>query len=166
MQPRAVSLGQQCDFIVRAAQEGMEVRYFVRHRGVLYLKPLTNWITAGSFHFFPEAPGYYSLLVEWRATGGETGLETFDFAIEAGETNNDGPQKVRVDRNTEVWVSSRWEAKLLAGYEEPVVRFMRNTIVSGWTVYDIGANIALGILATSGGALILLADRVSRSQSQ
>jgi len=143
MQPQSVPLGQQCDFTVRAAREGVEVRYYVRHRGVLYLKPLTDWIPVGSFHFFPEAPGHYSLLVEWRAADGETGLETFNFAIEAGETRNDGPQKVRVDRNTEVWVSSRWEAKLLAGYEEPVVRFMRNTIASGWTVYDIGANIGL-----------------------
>ena len=143
MQPRTVHLGQQCDFTVHAAQERVEVRYFVRHRGILYLKPLSDWTTPGTFHFFPEAPGHYSLLIEWRVKGENTGLETFDFAIEAGETNNDGPQKVRVDRNTEVWVSSRWEAKLLAGYEEPVVRFMHNAIVPGWVVYDIGANIGL-----------------------
>lgn len=143
MQPQAVHLGQQCSFLVRAKQEGVEVRYFVRHRGILYLKPLTDWTKPGTFHFFPEAPGDYSLLIEWRTQEGQTDLDTFDFAVEAGETRNDGPQKVRVDRMTEVWVSSRWEAKLLAGYEEPVVRFMRNTIAPGWAVYDIGANIGL-----------------------
>jgi FkbM family methyltransferase len=139
-----VLLGSTCEFELVRLDPRVETRAFLRHQGIFYLKPLSDWTADDVIYLFPEAPGEYILAVEWRSADGSRGWVEQPFEVVAGTRRVDNsPQKIRIDRKTRLWVPSKWEARRLSGYEKPAFKILSQIVQPGWVVYDVGANIGL-----------------------
>jgi FkbM family methyltransferase len=142
-----VSLGVPLQFTITGSNDPVEWRAFVRQQAVRFLDPLRDWTRDGQLTFFPESPGQYSVLVEWRAGDGSHGRLAAAFTVVAGrrfEPQTDlVPMRVDVDRRTQFWVPTAWEAQFFAATEAAIVSAVAARFHEGEVAWDIGANLGL-----------------------
>lgn len=136
---KIVPLGQGISFRIEIKTPGTEFRHYLKHQSLFYLTPLGDWTNGDQIDVFPEAPGSYELLVEWRKHGGQRGWLKAPFEVE-GPVNNT-PQSIELDPETVLWTASEWEAMLNRGYESVIMEELARLIKKGWVAYDVGANI-------------------------
>ena len=141
--PGTVRLGEFIQFRVAKPAPEVETRYFLIHECILYTKPVLEWTTDPLFLFFPEAPGAYRMVVEWRTPEGSHGRVEVPFAVTAGAEASWVPQKVRLDRSTSLWAPSGWESMQVESWERQLVALVREVMTPGSVVFDIGANMGL-----------------------
>jgi FkbM family methyltransferase len=136
--------GAHCGFEFQASEPGTEYRLFLRHGQVLHAKPLREWSAEPAIYLFPEAPGPYALLVEWRAPSGAGGFEEAVFEV---EPSFPGPIfQPTLAKNGEVgewWVPNQHEANGVVNYEMGMLGGLEALVEPGAVVYDIGANVGL-----------------------
>lgn len=148
-------LGEVCRFSLEGQTPGLEIRAFLKHEQLFFQKPLLDWASAAPLEVFPEAPGRYALLVEWRAPDGSRGSVEQPFrvvnVVKAVETTavDNAPRIVKLDRTTRVWVPSEWEARMLDGYEDATLKHLDGIVKPGWVAYDIGASLGVYSLRLS-----------------
>jgi FkbM family methyltransferase len=148
-----ISLGEFREFTLAGAEPGSTADFYLSHNGIRYVRPV-NRAGAPSVRIAIEAPGQYTLTAAWRTPDGSSGRTELQFEIR-GPSSSGPPQRARLDRRTEVWTSSPWEAAIAEGHETRIVSEVCALIEPGHTVYDIGANI--------GQFAVSLARRVGRS---
>jgi hypothetical protein len=128
---------------VRPEESGLETRIWLEHMNVLYAEPLKDWSPIGDVSFFPEAPGDYRLVVEWRSARGGQGRVERGVVVDAGAALAVGPRAVKVGGLGEMWAPSDWEAELLKGSERAPLQELGRLVRPGWQVVDVGANLGL-----------------------
>ncbi len=150
-----VRLGEACTFSLKRQTLELEIRSFLKHERLFFLKPLLDWTKAETLSVFPEAPGSYTIVVEWRAPDGSQGFIERPFrvasivkAVKSAAVDN-GPRTVKLDRATKVWVPSTWEARMLDGYENATLKHLDGIVKPGWAAYDIGASLGVYALRLS-----------------
>jgi FkbM family methyltransferase len=143
--PPHIDLGAAAAFDVVAADSAVEVRVFVQQQAVRYLKPLGDWSAPGRVVFRPEAPGAYTLAVEWRRPDGAHGWRELPFQVGLGGWSraapSNAPRQVEAAGGVRLWTPSEWEAAIFAAHEEPVRALLPGLVRPGGIAYDIGANI-------------------------
>jgi len=139
---RAYNLGEQC-VIPLAADPGTETRVFLKHDGILYLKPLGDWQARDEIRFLPEAPGQYVVVIEWRAADGRGGWVEATFDLNANADLDPSPRLVSVDRDIRIWVPSAWEAHMAVAHEKAAIALAVASLRKDAVIYDIGANLGL-----------------------
>jgi len=155
-------LGEVYTFSLEKQTPELEIRSFLKHERLFFLKPLLDWTRAETFWVFPEASGHYMLIVEWRAPDGSRGFVEQPFRVfstvttDETEAIDNGPRIVKCDRATRIWVPSEWEARLLQGYEDATLKYLEGVVKPGWVAYDVGASLGvyslrLSSLVGSGG---------------
>ncbi len=133
------------------ADPALEHRCFLEHEGVRYGKPLRDWSQEPELAVFPEAPGDYRLLVQWRRQG-QGGWSELAFRMGERMQEACGPARIQQTEGDGLWAPTRWEAGLFQQWEQGMRDFLRPFLGPGAVAYDIGAN--LGTYA------FLLADLV------
>ncbi len=84
-----IPLGGKCDFKIVREQAAVETRCYLKHEGVFYPRAIAEWNSSDSIRFFPEAPGRYELVVQWRSPGGQAGQCSESFVVFAGYTEDE-----------------------------------------------------------------------------
>lgn len=138
--------------MINIKHKHVQYKAYICHRNIFYFKELTAWTNSEIFIFFPESPGHYKLLLQWRTPNKQRGIESYDFSILGEWPFSDGPQLLNIDNDTKILAPNRWEANMLSGHEILACRFMQDMIKPGWTIYDVGANL---------GVYSILASRMS-----
>jgi FkbM family methyltransferase len=140
-----VPIGRDCEYQVEGMPADGQVRFTLRHHGIHYLKYLTDWVNNNTIRVFPEAPGEYQLIVEYRAQDGTHGFVERRFCVEAEKRWQwaGSPQLVRTTDKTQIWAPNEWEAKQVANYDRPVFVTLKQVLRPGWVVYDVGANLGV-----------------------
>lgn len=151
-------LGEVVELRWRAAEAGAELRVFARHRGLRYLRPIADWTQAPAIPFFPEAPGRYAILVEWRAPGGSGGRRELVLDVGGDESGAPGPARAKLGGGVALWNPSEWEARVLAASEHGMLEALERLAAPGDAVYDVGANV--GVYATRLARLVGPSGRV------
>jgi FkbM family methyltransferase len=136
-----VQIGKGCDFYLERSDPAIETRSFLTHQNITYLKPLTDWNKDDTIRVFPEAPGNYTLSVEWRSPDGTRGRINFPFRVTVEIQITNHPKQVILDQNTTLWVQTEWESIMIKDYEKPVLDYLISIVKPGWVIYDIGANL-------------------------
>lgn len=134
-------IGSECRFRIVTAVAAIEIQVHLRHLLVFHPKNLRGWSTSREIAVFPEAPGNYSLLVEWRTPAGENGCVELAFEVEPGTSFQ--PTLVESGTLGEFWAPNGHEANGIAGYENSLLGQLELLIAPGSVAYDIGANIGL-----------------------
>lgn len=135
-----ISLGNTSEFEIHLHKGGISWRGFIIQNNIFYLKPLIDWGTGNSLRFFPEAPGRYILAIQWRGANEEVGWVRYSFEVNIDKAVDETPQKIILAKDMQLWVPNEWEAMSLNNYEQAVVEALGQTVRSGWTAYDVGAN--------------------------
>jgi FkbM family methyltransferase len=135
-------LGEPCIIPLTLAGPGIETRVFLKHDGIFYAEPFGDWAVRTEIHFLPEAPGAYTVLVEWRDSAGATGWTEAAFVL-GPEDANPSPRLVSIDRRTRLWVPSAWESRIAAVHEKAALALAATMIRKDAVIYDIGANLGL-----------------------
>lgn len=156
-----VELGELIEFRVEKEDLAIETRFFLRHRPVLYTRPLRDWTSEPGLLVFPEAPGSYTLAAEWRLPDGRGGWKQIDFAVTAPRSTGPEPRKVELDSQTTIWIPNDWEAGVFREAEKAPIELLETLIEPGSTVYDIGANVGvytarMARLAGPGGRVVCI----------
>ena len=138
---RKVLLGQIIELRFVKSDPEIEVRVHLQHRPILYTEPLREWSAEPSLLIFPEAPGTYTLHVQWRSSGGEGGTEKLDFTIVAAEDVSPEPARFPLRSGSEIWVPNAWEAGGMRKSERPTAEILETIVKPGMVVYDLGANV-------------------------
>lgn len=133
----SMALGTSCRFEITAPSE-VAVRISLHHRQVIHLRPLRDWSEASDIDVFPEAPGPYLLVVDWRHRE-ESGSVELGFVVEP-QTAVSQPVLAR-HGDFELWTPSQHEASLVEGYEMSLIKKLDELVLKDSVVYDIGANI-------------------------
>jgi FkbM family methyltransferase len=134
--------------------EVTELRLLARHGPLLYLKPIVDWTRDRVISFFPESPGRYVLVAQWRGHGTSLQCE-LPLEVESSCSLRPGPTRADLDATTSLWTPSEWDARVLAASEHTMLAALQALVQPGDAVYDIGAN--MGLYA------IRLAQRVGRT---
>jgi FkbM family methyltransferase len=116
---------------------------------VLYAEPLKDWSPIADVAFFPEAPGDYRLVVEWRSPRGGQGRVERGVAVDAGAALSVEPRAVEVGGLGGMWAPSEWEAGLLEQSERAALDELGRLVRPGWQVIDVGANLGLYAMTLS-----------------
>ncbi|MEO8603829.1 MAG: FkbM family methyltransferase [bacterium] len=145
--PPALALGQVVTVQLRRDAADVETRAYIRHEGVHYLTPLSDWTTADTLAFYPEAPGAYTVMVDWRSPAGTSGRVELPFSIAAGPAVGLFPCRVTHQYGTRLWTPSQWEGRLFAQHEPHVMSRLDALLPVGAVAWDIGANIGTYTLA-------------------
>lgn len=138
-----VPLGETCEYRIKRHKPRTEFRAYINHHGISYLNPLNQWTMDNIIHFFPEAPGEYTLSVKWRNQDGKQGWIEDSFEVVTNRFYSCSPQLVHIDEGTKIWAPSEWESKQLIDYEKSAYEMLTQIVKPGWVVYDIGASIGL-----------------------
>lgn len=148
-------LGEVCTFALEKKNPALQIRSFLKHGSLFFLKPLVDWTGAESFTVFPESPGRYLLLVEWREPDGSRGSVEQTFTVvnvvrgfETAAVDN-APRIVKLDRGARAWVPSAWEARLLRRHKDATLAALDGIIKPGWVAYDVGASLGVYSLRLS-----------------
>ncbi|HJS29140.1 MAG TPA: FkbM family methyltransferase [Anaerolineales bacterium] len=139
-----VPLGEVCRFKLRGGD--FKTRSFIKHEGVFYLTPVSDWGAYEEIPFYPMSPGKYVLRVEWRRAGGDHGWAEKPFEVTADESRGRlsvHPRLLEGDKNTRFLAPSEWESLQILGHESSIFSALSKIIKPGWVVYDIGANIGV-----------------------
>lgn len=123
--------------------EATELRLFARHQSLLYLRPIVDWTRNRVIPFFPESPGRYVLLAQWRG-GGTANLQSeLPLEVLSSCPLRPGPTHAHIDATTPLWAPSEWEARVLAASEHAMLAALQAWAKPGDAVYDIGANVGV-----------------------
>lgn len=144
-----VTLGNICEFSIIKSEPNTQTRSFLIHQNLFYPKPLNNWTAENYIRIFPEAPGEYTLIVEWRARKGKKGRIQHPFKVITDVDSYNYPQTIQIDPTRQLLAPSDWEAKQLSYYEKPVFDRLSSIVKPGWVVYDVGANLGIYTLQFS-----------------
>lgn len=136
-----VKLGSACEFIIIKDDPHLEYQVFLKHENIMYLNPLFDWVSSDKLQLFPEAPGRYQLILKWRSSNNRAGRIEYPFKVIGNIKSIDSPQLVHVDSKTSFWTPNQWEAQMISNYEKTALKQILRQVKSGWTVYDIGANL-------------------------
>lgn len=139
----SIELGRLVEFHLVKDDPAIETRFFLRQSPIIYTRALKDWTNEPVLVVFPEAPGSYTLLAEWRAPDGRSGWEQLDFAVVATRQSSPEPQRVQLDEETAIWVPSAWEANVFRQTEKASIDLLATYIEPGSVVYDIGANVGV-----------------------
>ncbi len=137
-----VELGRLLGFRAEKEDPAVEIRFFLRHRPVLYTRPLRDWSTEPELLVFPEAPGSYALVAEWRL-GERGGWAQIDFSVAAPKASSLEPRKLELDSQTSIWIPNDWESGVFKEAEKPSLVLLESLIRPGSVVYDVGANVGV-----------------------
>ena len=138
----AYRLGDVCDVPLALLDPAIETRVFLKHDGLFYADPIGEWAVRTGIRFLPEAPGAYTVLIEWRNGAGATGWTDASFTV--GQTRVDpSPRSIAIDRRTRLWVPSAWEAQIAAVHEKAALTLAAKVVPKDAVIYDIGANLGL-----------------------
>ncbi len=138
-----VKLGKLLAFRTEREDPAIELRFFLSHRPIFYTRPVRDWSTEPDLLVFPEAPGKYTLMAQWRAPNGRSGWERIDFRVVARHDSTLEPQKVELDEETSIWIPNDWEGRIFQEAEKAPIDLLESLIEPGATVYDIGANVGV-----------------------
>ena len=141
-------LGEQCVIPLNLERE-VETRVFLKHDGLFYLHPLGDWQRRDEIRFLPEAPGHYTLVIEWRTPGGESGSTEASFDLSPEAAGDPSPRQVSVDRDVRLWVPSAWESQMAPVHEKAALALAAGSLRPNAVIYDIGANLGLYSLLLS-----------------
>jgi FkbM family methyltransferase len=136
-----INLGEVCEYCLEGNLEGIQIRVFLKHLGLFYLKPVVDWTYNPSFQIFPEAPGDYSVIVEWKNHEGNEGWLQEYFHVMANVKVINQPRMMKTSLGFNLWVPSEWETSLFQNYEQPVFDLLNTIVKQQWVIYDVGANI-------------------------
>jgi len=138
---KTIPLGQVSEFVITRSNPEIQTRTFIIHQKIHYLKPVSEWTRNDYIHFFPEAPGDYTLACQWSSLDKEKGWVYFNFQVLSETGIKSGPVRIRIDNHTQLWGVNEWEVKRLRRYEEEVFNILYRIIQPGQAIYDIGANL-------------------------
>ncbi len=138
-----VQLGRILEFRLVKDDPAIEARAFLRHHPVFYTRPLIDWTTEPVMAVFPEAPGRYTLVVEWRAPAGAHGRDQLEFTVVTGHELSAAPVEVEIEPGLKIWVPSAWEGIVFSDTEKATVGLLKTIVEPGSVVYDLGANLGL-----------------------
>jgi len=139
---RSYRLGEPCQIPLALADPAIETRVYLKHDGIFYVEPFGDWAVRTEIHFLPEAPGAYTVVVEWRDRAGATGWIEAAFVLGSADANP-SPRLVSIDRRTRLWVPSSWESGIAAVHEKAALALAATMIRKDAVIYDIGANLGL-----------------------
>ncbi len=137
---RSYRLGEPCVMPLTLLDPGIETRVFLKHDGIFYLEPFGAWAPRTEIHFLPEAPGAYTVLIEWR-TGADRGWTEAGFTL--GSPEDASPRLISIDRKTRLWVPSVWESRIATTHEKAALALAATAVRKDAVIYDIGANVGL-----------------------
>ncbi len=140
---QSYNLGQQCVIPLELGEANVETRVYLKHDGIFYLKPLGDWQRREEIRFLPEAPGSYTVVIEWRTPGGQSGWTEAGFDLSAGAALDPSPRLVDVDRDVRLWVPSAWESHMAPAHERAAIALAAGSLRKDAVIYDIGANLGL-----------------------
>lgn len=144
-----IPLGKVCEFTLAKRKPDIESRCYLMHHDLFYLKPILDWNQSDHVSLFLEAPGKYTLLVEWREPGGKSGWVELPITVLANVKTLYIPQMVQVDSKTQIWAPSEWEAQRMENYERTAFDLLPKIVQPGWVIYDVGANLGMYALQFS-----------------
>ncbi|MEM9552614.1 MAG: FkbM family methyltransferase [Acidobacteriota bacterium] len=131
-----------CRVTLGRGHDGLETRAFLRHEAILYPWPLRDWSDGDAIDFFLEAPGRYTLIVEWRdPRSRDGGREHLEFAVSPAVSSRQ-PTRTRA-RGGRYWAPNAYEAAMIKRHESRMILDLERLVPRGGVVYDIGANIGL-----------------------
>jgi FkbM family methyltransferase len=136
-----LQLGQVCKFSISRKRADIETRVFVTHQNIRYLKPIMDWDVHDDVLFFPEAPGNYTLAVQWRNQDGSSGWNEYPFRVRTNDETIPSPIRTKIEKDTYLWAPSEWEARCLQGYEKSVFDRLSGVVRRGYVIYDIGSSL-------------------------
>jgi len=138
-----IRLGQIVELHWSDDEDATELRLLVRHESLLYPKPVADWTRDRVIAFFPESPGRYALVAQWRSP--QHGVLRREQALEvAGPCAlRPGPTLAALDGGVSLWTPSEWEAQVFGIAEHPMLAALESLVQPGDAVYDIGANVGL-----------------------
>lgn len=140
---KKVPLGQACTFQIKDVDLTKYVlSTFVTYQNICYPKRLGDWTEQNTISYFPEAPGSYSINVEWD-NGKEKGLITKSFTVTINEKYTPYPTITNISRDLKLWTPSSWEAAFFQHHESYVIEYLRSLVKPGWVIFDIGANLGV-----------------------
>jgi FkbM family methyltransferase len=138
---RSLRLGEPCAIPLSLASPDIETRLYLKHDGLFYLEPFGQWDRRREIYFLPEAPGSYTILIEWRRHG-QTGWTDAHFVVDAAERDT-APRLVSIESKVKLWVPSAWESGIAAVHEKRALALAAQVVQPGAVIYDIGANLGL-----------------------
>lgn len=139
---RALQLGEPCAIPLSLVSPDIETRLYLKHDGLFYLEPFGQWDRRAEIYFLPEAPGAYTIAIEWRRPDGQTGWTDAGFVVGTGEFDP-APRLVSIDSKVKIWVPSAWESGIAAVHEKRALALAAQVVRPGSVIYDIGANLGL-----------------------
>jgi FkbM family methyltransferase len=140
---RSFAVGEECVIPLKLEDPYLETRVFLKHQGLSYLHPLGDWDRRTEIRFLPEAPGTYTVDVEWRSASLGTGWTQASFEVGRARAADASPRLVSVDRHTRLWVPSEWETQFVVEYEKKAMALAAKFLRPGSVIYDVGANLGL-----------------------
>jgi FkbM family methyltransferase len=140
---KSYNLGQECVIPLELGETGIETRVFLKHDGIFYLQPLGDWQPRDQIKFLPEAPGSYTVVIEWRTRAGQSGWTEAEFDLNANADLDPSPRLVEVDRDVRLWVPSAWESHMAPAHERAAIALAASSLRKDAVIYDIGANLGL-----------------------
>jgi FkbM family methyltransferase len=134
--------GQDCEFLLTGCATAIQTRAFIKADHIFYLQPLKDWSPEPQIKFRPEAPGRYTMVVQWRQSEGTVGTEEMPFEVIPGKPLLNAPKLLKVDRKTQMWLPNQWELHYtLNNYEQDLVNLLPKLVKPGSVIYDVGANL-------------------------
>lgn len=145
--PTSIRLGELAEIVCERRDAGVELRARVAHERLQYLTPLADWSATDRLSFWPEAPGAYQVVADWRDARGGRGQATLEFSVESGGVVSLAPAAITLADGGRLWTPSAWEAATFAQYEPTVLSRLPELLHAGDVAWDVGANIGVYSLA-------------------
>jgi FkbM family methyltransferase len=146
---KKMSIGQASEFVLRGKTEALELRAFLKTDHIFYLQPYRDWSPDTTIRYYPESPGRYTLVVQWRTTDGTLGSGELAFEVSAGEPQSNVPESIPFGKQAQFLMPTHWEAAYFARHEQATMSLLPELVRPGQVVYDIGANMGLYSLCFS-----------------
>jgi FkbM family methyltransferase len=143
---RRAVLGEVLSLTWESPDPETRVRAQLRHAAIRYLKPITDWTSERTIRFFPEAPGPYAVLLQWRNAAGDLGARQLEFLLEARgvrDACDRSPTRADAREPSWIWTPSVWDARIAENSERATLAALAKIVRPGDVVYDIGANLGL-----------------------
>jgi FkbM family methyltransferase len=137
-----IKIGNICEIQLTGFANEIDTRAFLAYQNIHYLKQIADWSANRELRVFPESPGMYTLIIQWRdTTTGIQGWMQQPFKVVANVRDSNAPFEVSVGENIALWAPSEWEAQQLHGYERSIAELLPGIVRTGNVIYDIGANL-------------------------